>query len=94
MNRKDIIAALANKTGATKADADRNVLALIEIISSALEKGDKITLSGFGIFEVRERAARNGRNPRTGQTLKIKASKVPAFKAGAALKAATNRASK
>jgi DNA-binding protein HU-beta len=94
VNRKDLIAALASKTGATKADADRNVLALIDIISSALEQGDKITLSGFGIFEVRERAARNGRNPRTGQPLKIKATKVPAFKAGAALKAATNRASK
>jgi DNA-binding protein HU-beta len=94
MNRKDLIAALAGKTGATKAEADRNILALIEVISSALEKGDKITLSGFGIFEVRERAARNGRNPRTGQPLKIKAAKVPVFKAGAALKAATNRASK
>ncbi|MGA7750145.1 MAG: HU family DNA-binding protein [Gallionella sp.] len=90
MNRKELISALAGKTGSTKADADRNVLALIEIISSTLEKGGKITLAGFGILEVRERAARNGRNPRTGQTLKIKAAKVPAFRAGAALKATMN----
>lgn len=90
MNRKELIAALADKTHSTKADADRNVLALIDIISSTLKKGSKITLSGFGIFEVRERAARIGRNPRTGETLKIKAAKVPAFKAGATLKAALN----
>ena len=90
MNRKELIAALAGKTGATKANADRNVLALIEIISSTLEKGGKITLAGFGIFEVRERAARTGRNPRTGLALKIKAAKVPAFRAGATLKAAIN----
>jgi DNA-binding protein HU-beta len=90
MNRKELIAALADKTGCTKAGAYRNVIALIEIISSTLKKGGKITLSGFGIFEVRERAARIGRNPRTGETLKIKAAKVPAFKAGATLKAALN----
>ena len=90
MNRKELIAALADKTGGTKANANRNVLALIEIISSTLEKGGKITLSGFGIFEVRERAARTGRNPRTGEALKIKAAKVPAFKAGATLKGTIN----
>ena len=90
MNRKELIAALADKTGVTKANANRNVLALIEIISSTLGKGGKITLTGFGIFEVRERAARTGRNPRTGQALKIKAAKVPAFRAGATLKAAMN----
>jgi DNA-binding protein HU-beta len=90
MNRKELIAALADKTRSTKADADRNVIALIEIISSTLKRGGKITLAGFGIFEVRERAARIGRNPRTGETLKIKATKVPAFKAGATLKAALN----
>jgi len=90
MNRKELIAALADKTGVTKANANRNVLALIEIISSTLGKGGKITLAGFGIFEVRERAARTGRNPRTGQALKIKAAKVPAFRAGATLKAAMN----
>ncbi len=90
MNRKELITALAAKTGSTKADADRNVLALIEIISNTLEEGGKINLNGFGIFEVRERAARIGRNPRTGDTLKIKAAKVPAFKAGTTLKAALN----
>jgi DNA-binding protein HU-beta len=88
MNRKDLISALADKTGSTKAVADRNVLALIEIISSTLEMGGKVALSGFGIFEVRERAARTGRNPRTGEPIKIKAAKVPAFRAGSALKAA------
>ena len=94
MNRKELIAALADKTGSTKAGADRNVVALIEIISSTLEKGGKITLTGFGIFEVRERAARIGRNPRTGEALKIKAAKVPAFKPGATLKAALNGSKK
>lgn len=94
MNRKELIAALADKTGGTKAGADRNVIALIEIISGTLKKGGKITLSGFGIFEVRERAARIGRNPRTGETLKIKAARVPAFKAGATLKAALNSGKK
>ena len=90
MNRKELISALAGKTGGSKADADRNLSALIEIISSTLETGGKITLAGFGIFEVRERTARNGRNPRTGQTLKIQAARIPAFRAGAALKAAVN----
>jgi DNA-binding protein HU-beta len=90
MNKKELIAALADKTRSTKADADRSVSALIELISSTLKKGGKITLAGFGIFEVRERAARIGRNPRTGEPLKIKAAKVPAFKAGATLKAALN----
>lgn len=94
MNKNELIAALASKTGSTKAGADRNVLALIEIISGTLKKGGKITLSGFGIFEVRERAARIGRNPRTGETLKIKAARVPAFKAGATLKAALNSGKK
>jgi len=90
MTRKELIAALAAKTGITKTEADRNVLALIEIISVTLEKGGKINLNGFGIFDVRERAERIGRNPRTGEILKIKASKVPAFKAGTTLKAAIN----
>ena len=81
---------MADKTGSSKVDADRNVLALLEIISGTLKKGGKITLTGFGIFEVRERAARIGRNPRTGETLKIKAAKIPAFKAGATLKGALN----
>ena len=90
MNRKDLIDALAEKTGGSKADADRNLGALLEIISGTLKKGGSIALVGFGTFEVRKRAARTGRNPKTGAELKIKASKVPAFKAGATLKAAVN----
>lgn len=90
MNRKDLIEALATKTNSTKVDADRNIAALIEIITATLKKGDNISLVGFGSFEVRKRAARTGRNPQTGAALKIKAAKVPAFKAGATLKAAVN----
>ncbi len=90
MNRKELIDALAAKTGSTKADAGRSLAALIEIVAATLKKGDKVALVGFGTFEVRKRAARNGRNPATGAALKIKASKAPAFKAGATLKAAVN----
>ncbi len=90
MNRKELIEALAKKTDSTKADADRNIAALIDIVTATLKKGDIIALVGFGSFEVRKRAARIGRNPKTGAELKIKASKVPAFKAGASLKAAVN----
>lgn len=87
MNRKELVDALAAKTESTKADAERNIAALIDIISATLKKGDSLTLVGFGTFEVRKRAARTGRNPKTGEELKIKASKVPAFKPGATLKA-------
>jgi DNA-binding protein HU-beta len=90
MNRKELVDALSAKTDSTKADAERNIAALIEIITSTLKKGDSLSLVGFGSFEVRKRAARVGRNPKTGEELKIKASKVPAFKAGATLKAAVN----
>jgi DNA-binding protein HU-beta len=90
MNRKDLIDALSTKTGSSKADADRNIAAIIEIITATLKKGDSVQLVGFGTFEVRKRAARVGRNPATGAELKIKASKAPAFKAGATLKAAVN----
>ena len=90
MNRKDLIDALATKTGSSKVDADRNIAALIDIITDTLKKGDNIALVGFGTFEVRKRAARAGRNPSTGEAIKIKASKAPAFKAGAALKVAGN----
>ncbi|KAF0205665.1 MAG: DNA-binding protein [Gallionellaceae bacterium] len=90
MNRKELVDALSVKTDSTKADAERNIAALIEIITGTLKKGDSISLVGFGSFEVRKRAARIGRNPKTGAELKIKASKVPAFKAGATLKAAVN----
>ena len=90
MNRKELIDALAAKTGSTKADAERNIAALIDIVTTALKKGDNVALVGFGTFEVRKRAARTGRNPSTGAELKIKAAKVPAFEAGANLKAAVN----
>ena len=94
MNRKELVDALAAQTESTKADAERNVGALIDIISGTLKKGDSLTLVGFGTFEVRKRAARTGRNPKTGEELKIKAAKVPAFKAGATLKALVNGAKK
>jgi DNA-binding protein HU-beta len=92
MNRKELVEALAAKTESTKADAERAVAGLIDIISGTLKKGDSLTLVGFGTFEVRKRAARTGRNPKTGEELKIKAAKVPAFKAGATLKATVNGA--
>ncbi len=94
MNRQELIEALATKTGRTKADADRSIAALIEIVTTTLKKGDNVALVGFGTFEVRKRAARNGRNPATGEAMKIKASKAPAFKAGATLKATMNSAKK
>ena len=90
MNRSELIAAMAEKTCSTKVDADKTIGALIDIITATLKKGDHVALVGFGTFEVRKRAARNGRNPATGAPLKIKASKAPAFKAGASLKAAVN----
>ena len=94
MNRKELIDALSNKTGSTKTDAERNIAALIDIVSDTLAQGGNISLVGFGTFEVRERAARTGRNPKTGAELKIAASKIPAFKPGATLKAAVNNAKK
>jgi DNA-binding protein HU-beta len=90
MTKKELIDALAAKTDSSGAAADRAVSALVEIISDTLKKGDSLTLPGFGTFEVRERAARTGRNPRTGEELKIAASRVAAFKPGVALKAAVN----
>ena len=94
MNRKELIDAMAAKTECTKACADRSIGALIDIITATLKKGDNVALVGFGTFEVRKRAARIGRNPQTGAELKIKAAKVPAFKAGATLKTAVNGAKK
>jgi DNA-binding protein HU-beta len=91
MNRKELVDALATRGGASKADTDRTVGALLEIISEALAQGESISLTGFGTFEVRERPAHKGRNPRTGEELQIPASRIPAFKAGAALKATVNK---
>ena len=94
MNRKELAEALAKKTDTSNAGADRAIAAIIDIISGALKKGDSVALVGFGSFSVKKRAARTGRNPQTGAELKIKAAKVPAFKAGATLKAAVNGAKK
>ena len=85
MNKTDLVNAVA-AAGFSKKDADKAVAAVFGAIEGALAKGDKVQLIGFGTFEVRERAAKEGRNPRTGETIKIAASKVPAFKAGAGLK--------
>jgi DNA-binding protein HU-beta len=91
MNKGDFITAVADKSELTKADAARAVDAFIEVVKAELKKKDgTISLVGFGTFQVRKRAARQGRNPRTGQTIKIKASKIPSFKAGKALKDAVN----
>ena len=90
MNKKELVNAMAAKTDSSGAAADRAVNALVEIISESLKKGESLALPGFGTFEVRDRAARSGPNPRTGEELKIAASRVAAFKPGAALKAAVN----
>lgn len=86
MNKTELIAAVAEKTDLSKKDADAAVSAVLGAITNALKAGDKIQLVGFGTFEVRNRAAKQGRNPRTGETMTVPASKVPAFKAGKALK--------
>lgn len=90
MNKSELIDAIAVSAGFTKADGARALEALITTIEKALKKGDSISIIGFGTFAVRKRAARAGRNPRTGAAIKIKASKIPAFKAGKALKDAIN----
>ncbi|MBS3895566.1 HU family DNA-binding protein [Silanimonas sp.] len=90
MNKSDFVSAVADSAELSKADAGRAVDAMVEVIKKALKKGDTVTLVGFGTFSVRKRAARQGRNPQTGATIKIKASKSPAFKAGKALKDAVN----
>lgn len=90
MNKNELVEGIAAKADLSKADAARAVAALTDIIAETLQKGDSLSLVGFGTFEVRSRAARTGRNPKTGEELKIAAAKVPAFKPGAALKAAVN----
>ena len=86
MNKTQLIDVVATKTGLTKKAAEAAVNAVNEAITEALKAGDKVQLIGFGTYEVRERAAREGRNPKTGETIKIAASKRPTFTAGAALK--------
>ncbi len=90
MNKAELIANVAGSAGISKKDAEKSINALIENITSALKKGDKVQLVGFGTFEVRARAARKGRNPQTNKEITIPASKVPAFKVGKALKDAIN----
>ena len=90
MNKTDLIDAVAESADLSKADAARAVDAVIASITKALKSGDSVTVVGFGTFQVRERAARTGRNPKTGDAIKIEASKNPAFKAGKALKDAVN----
>ena len=90
MNKTELIEAIATNAGLTKADAGRAIDATTAAITNALKKGDSVTLVGFGTFKVTHRAARNGRNPRTGAELKIAARKAPTFSAGKTLKDAVN----
>lgn len=90
MNKTDLIESVAESADLSKADASRAVDAVINSVTKALKQGDSVTVVGFGTFQVRERAARTGRNPKTGDTINIAASKNPAFKAGKALKDAVN----
>lgn len=86
MNKTELIAAVAAKTGLTKKDTEATVSAALESIVAALAEGDKVQLPGFGTFEVKHREARTGRNPRTGETMEIAASNAPSFKPGKAMK--------
>ena len=86
MNKTELIAVVAEKSGMTKKDAERVVNATVDTITESLVKGDKVQLSGFGIFEAKTREARVGRNPRTKQTIQIPATRLPAFKASKTLK--------
>lgn len=90
MNKAELISAVADTAEISKTDAAAAVDAFVSVVTKALKKGDAVTLVGFGTFQVRKRAARMGRNPKTGATIKIKASKNPTFKAGKALKDAVN----
>ena len=90
MNKADLVAAMAEKAGVSKKDAEASLKAFTDVVAEELKKGEKIQLVGFGTFEVSERAARTGRNPRTGETVEIAASATPKFKAGKALKNAVN----
>lgn len=86
MNKSELIAAVAEKAGVAKSVADNAVNAMIDAVAGALKEGDKVAIAGFGNFEVKERAAREGRNPATGEAITIAASKTVAFKASKALK--------
>ena len=90
MNKSDLIEAIAQAADISKAAAERALDGTVAAITSSLQKGDMVTLVGFGTFHVGDRKARSGRNPRTGDTIEIKASRVPKFRAGKALKDAVN----
>ena len=90
MNKAELIDAVSAKSGLTKADTDRAFKAFVETVSETMAKGESIVLVGFGTFLVRDRQARSGRNPRTGETISIESAKIPAFKAGKTLKYAVN----
>lgn len=91
MTKSDLISAIAEKASITKKDADKVLSVVIETITESLEKGEKVALTGFGTFEVRDRAEKTAMNPATKQPIKVPAKKVPAFKAGKALKEVVNK---
>ena len=91
MNKMELVAAMADNAGISKKDAEKALKAFTDVVASELKSGNKIQLVGFGTFEVSERAAREGRNPQTGKTMKIAASKAPKFKACKALKDLINK---
>ena len=86
MNKNELVAKVANQSGLSKKDAEKALAAVIDTITAALVAGDKVQLVGFGTFETKQREARTGRNPRSGETIEIPAASLPAFKAGKALK--------
>jgi DNA-binding protein HU-beta len=90
MNKAELVEAVAEKSDLSKADVSRAIDTMIDVIGKSLKKGDKVSLVGFGVFSVRKRAARKGRNPKTGAEIKIPAGKTPAFKAGKQLKDSVN----
>ncbi len=90
MNKNELVTSMAEKTGMKKTEVEKVLKAFTDTVAAELKKGEKIQLVGFGTFEVAERPAREGRNPRTGETMKIAASKAPKFKAGKALKDSVN----
>ena len=91
MNKTELVAAMAEKTELSKKDAEKALKAFTDVVAEELTKGEKIQLVGFGTFEVADRPAREGRNPKTGEPMKIAASKAPKFKAGKALKDVVNK---
>ena len=91
MNKADLISVMAEKSGLTKKDSEKALNAFVDAVQQALVEGDRVQLVGFGTFEVRERSARKGRNPQTGEEIDIPAASVPAFKAGKGLKEAINK---